>query len=66
MHQKTLYRYTDAEKQYRMSYDLLKAEYGEQNPKVALELNLIGEMTCLEGSSSTASSLFQRSLGILQ
>jgi tetratricopeptide (TPR) repeat protein len=59
-------RYTDAEKQYRLSYDLLKGEYGEQNPKVALALNMIGEVTCLEGRFSAAYSLFQRSLDILQ
>jgi tetratricopeptide (TPR) repeat protein len=59
-------RYTDAEKQHRLSYDLLKAEYGEQDPKVALALNAIGEVTCLEGYFTIATSLFQRSLGILQ
>jgi tetratricopeptide (TPR) repeat protein len=59
-------RYTDAEKQYRLSYDALKAEYGEQNPKVALALNMIGETTCLMGRFNSASSLFQQSLDILQ
>lgn len=59
-------RYTDAEKQYRLSYDLLKAEYGEQNPKVAIALNLIGEMVCVEGRFGAGRPLFQRSVDILQ
>jgi hypothetical protein len=44
----------------------LKAEYGEQNPKVALALNVIGETACFDGRFSAAYSLFQRSLDILQ
>jgi tetratricopeptide (TPR) repeat protein len=59
-------RYTDAEKQYWLAYDLLKAEYGEQHPTVGLTLNKIGELTCLEGHFTAASSLFQRSIGILK
>jgi tetratricopeptide (TPR) repeat protein len=59
-------RYADAEKQYRLSYDLLKAEYGEQDPRVAPVLNKIAELTCLGGHFAAANSLFQRSLGILQ
>jgi tetratricopeptide (TPR) repeat protein len=51
-------RYTEAEKQYRLSYNVLKAEYGEQNPKVALALNMIGEMICFEGRFKPAARCF--------
>jgi tetratricopeptide (TPR) repeat protein len=60
------HRYLDAEKQYRKAYDLLKAEYGEQDRKVGLVLNMLGEVSCFEGHFADAASLFQRSVDILQ
>jgi tetratricopeptide (TPR) repeat protein len=59
-------RYADAEKQYWLSYDLLKAQYGAQDLRVAPVLNKIAELTCLGGHFAAANSLFQRSLDILQ
>jgi tetratricopeptide (TPR) repeat protein len=59
-------RYADAEKQYWLSYDLLKAQYGAQDLRVAPVLNKIAELTCLGGHFAAANSLFQRSLGILK
>jgi tetratricopeptide (TPR) repeat protein len=60
----TANRYGDAEKQFRSSYELLKAEYGEQHPKVALALNRIAEMICFEGRFADARPMFERSLSI--
>jgi tetratricopeptide (TPR) repeat protein len=59
-------RYADAEKQYWLSYDRLKAEFGERDPRLAPVLSKIAEVTCLAGHFAAANSLFQRSLGILQ
>lgn len=59
-------RFRDAEKQFRLSYELLKAKYGEQHPTVALALNRIGEVTCFEGQFALGRSMFQRSLTILK
>jgi tetratricopeptide (TPR) repeat protein len=61
----TANRYRDAEKQFRSSYELLRAEYGEQHPKVALALNMIAEMICFEGHFADARPMFERSLSIL-
>jgi tetratricopeptide (TPR) repeat protein len=62
----TEHRYTDADKQYHLAYDLLKAKYGEQDRKVAFVLDRLGEVSCFEGQFSAAASLFQRALGILR
>jgi tetratricopeptide (TPR) repeat protein len=59
-------RYADAEKQYKISYDLLTKEYGEHSPRVAIVLDRMGEVNCLEGHFSTSISLFRRSLDILR
>jgi tetratricopeptide (TPR) repeat protein len=58
-------RFKDAEKQFRLSYELLKAKFGEDHPTVALALNRIGEVTCFEGQFAVGRSLFERSLSIL-
>jgi tetratricopeptide (TPR) repeat protein len=58
-------RFKDAEKQLRLSYELLKAEYGEEDPKVALALDRVGEVTCFQGNFAGARNLFQRSLSVL-
>jgi tetratricopeptide (TPR) repeat protein len=58
-------RYVDASKQLRLSYELLKAEYGEQHPKVAAALNRLGEVTCFQGHFAVARPMFERSLSTL-
>src|SRR5689334_21076294 len=37
-------RYTDAQNQLHISYDLLKTKYGEGHPKLARTLNKMGEV----------------------
>jgi tetratricopeptide (TPR) repeat protein len=59
-------RYADAEKQYKVSYDLLAKEYGEHSPRVAIVLDRMGEVSCLQGHFSDSISLFRRSLDILR
>jgi tetratricopeptide (TPR) repeat protein len=59
-------RYANAEKQYRLAYDLLKAEYGEQDSRVTFVLNRIGVVNCLDGHYTAANSLFRRSLDMLR
>jgi tetratricopeptide (TPR) repeat protein len=59
-------RYGEAEKQYRLSHELLKAEYGEQDRRVGLMLDKIGKAVCLGGHFSAANSLFQSSVVILR
>lgn len=59
-------RYAEAEKHYKIAYDLLAKEYGEHSPRVAITFDRMGEVSCLQGHFTTGISLFRRSLDILQ